>query len=284
MENVKGETGRLVHLIGDVHLYDDKVDIRGQQAWFSDAQNSLIVTDSIIIKTKDVTITADSMYFDISLRIAHLFRRVEVNKATTEITSPELIINLSNETSRVPFGARIRDTEEGIVISGDDLDYDFNAASGSLKRNPMLSDDNPNPEFWIKSKTMFLNQKNHTAEANEKVHIWADNSNVHCDYVILHYRDNYGNASGNISLISSDGNITADSANFVFKERRIQKIDLLPQVTTKYRTEGRDSVILTSKFLSIDLRKKKHEVLTFTGGANGTYYWTPEAEKAKHNK
>lgn len=68
MEILRKDNSRVTHLIGEVHLYDDKLDIRGAQAWFTPEENSLIVLDSLLIKSQGVDITADSLRFDTKSR------------------------------------------------------------------------------------------------------------------------------------------------------------------------------------------------------------------------
>ncbi|MQY71138.1 hypothetical protein GH141_04310, partial [bacterium] len=83
MESLREDAGRTTHLTGNVHLYEEKLDIRGAEAWFKPAEQSLIVYGSLRIKAQDADITADSLWFETENRISHLYRRVLVKRGNT---------------------------------------------------------------------------------------------------------------------------------------------------------------------------------------------------------
>lgn len=273
MEILREGSARVTHLVGGVHLYDSKLDIKGAQAWFAPSENSLIVVDSLKIVTQGVDITADSLRFDTENQISYLHKRVVVTKDKTEIKAPQLVINHRTRKASIPYGVQIRDKEEGILVTGDDAVYDLEANEGSILRNPGLTDEKDSTSFNIRSKRMHLSQKNETASAAEDVKVFTGDATVSCDTLILYYNKDEGYAFGKTSIRNTDGVISSDSAHFYIAERKINEISLYPSVRTKYRTEGEDSVVLTSPALDIDLSVKNSEKLIFSGGVNGTYYW-----------
>lgn len=281
MENLREGAGRTTHLIGNVHLYEEKLDIRGAEAWFKPAEESFIVYDSLRIKAQDADITADSLWFETGNRISHLYRRVIVKRGNTEIRAPEITIYHRTRTAKIPYGAQIRDLKEGILITGDDVSYDLGKDRGSVLRNPILREERDSSDFRITSKRMHIDQGNKSASAAENVRIVTEDANVYCDTLILFYEQDFGHAFGNTAIESPEGRIEADSANFWLTGRNLEEIFLYPDVVTRYRTEGEDSVVVRSPYLTIDLSKKNAETLIFTGGTRGTYFWRESEARAE---
>lgn len=277
MEIIREGAGRVTHLVGGVHLYDEKLDIRGAEAWFNPGQNTLSVAESLRIKAQDVDITADSLLFDTKDRLSHLFRRVVVTKEATEIKAPELIINHRARTARIPYGAEIRDTREGILITGSDASYDLGSNRGTIARDPVLREDSASSDFQVTSRRMHLDQGQKYASAGQDVRIVTEDATVYSDTLTLYYDQDRGDASGRVRIKNPEGEIEADSARFTLEERRLEEIDLYPLVVTRYRTEDQDSVVVSSPYLKIDMREKNSEMLIFTGGAIGTYYWEEQS-------
>jgi lipopolysaccharide export system protein LptA len=281
MENLREERGRATHLIGNVHIYEERLDIRGAQAWFKPAEESFIVYDSLRIKAQDANITADSLWFETDTRISHLYRRVVVTRGNTEIGAPEITINHRTRTANIPSGAQIRDRKEKILVTGDEVSYDLAKDKGSIARNPMLREDSDSSGFNITSQRMHIDQKTKSASAAENVHIVTEDATVYCDTLVLFYEKDFGHAFGNTAIESPEGRIEADSTNFRLTGRNLEEIFLYPDVVTRYRTEGQDSVVVRSPYLTIDLSKKNAETLIFTGGASGTYFWREAAAPAE---
>jgi len=280
MEILKQEdASRVTHLVGDVHLYDEKLDIRGAEAWFAPAEQSLVVSDSLRIRAQDVDITADSLWFDTAERVSHLYRRVVVTRDDTEIRAPQLVINHRTREAHIPYGARIRDLKEGILITGDEVDYSLSDDAGTINRNPLLREDADSTSFTLTSRRMYLSQRSRTASAAQQVRIVTEDATVLCDTLTLYYHDERGHASGSVNIESPEGRIQADSADFRLAGRRLEEIFLYPQVTARYRTEGTDSVVVNSPCLTIDLKERNRETLIFSGGTHGTYFWHSEENK-----
>lgn len=278
MEIIREGAGRVTHLVGGVHLYDEKLDIKGAEAWFNPGDNTLSVAESLRIKAQDVDITADSLLFDTRDRVSHLYRRVVVTKDETEIRAPVLDINHRSRTARIPYGAEIRDMQERILITGDEATYDLGAERGTIARNPVLRQDSDSSDFEVTSQRMHLDQGSRSASAAGGVRIVTEDATVYSDTMTLYYDADWGNASGNVRIENPEGVISADSSKFTLFERRIEEIDLYPWVTTRYRTEDEDSVVVTSPYLKIDTRRENNEMLIFTGGASGTYYWKEQSQ------
>lgn len=277
MEILKQDNARVTHLIGAVHLYDDKLDIHGAQAWFAPEENSLIVLDSLLIKSQGVDITADSLRFDTKEQVSYLYRRVVVKREETEIRAPRLVINHRSRTATIAKGAEIRDLKEGILVTGNDASYSLEKDEGSILDNPRLVEDKDPSSFNVTGKRMHLSQRSKTASAGGDVKIVSKDATVYCDTLIMFYEMDEGYAYGNTKIVNPEGVINADTAHFKLGERRIEDIYLYPEVTTRYQTEDEDSVVLKSPALTIDMHNEGHEKLIFTGGVNGTYYWKEEA-------
>ena len=277
MEILREGAGRITHLSGNVHLYEEKLDIRGAEAWFKPAEQSLIVYDSLRIKAQDANITADSLWFETDTRISHLYRRVVVRRGNTEIKAPEITIYHRTRTANIPSGAQIRDRKEKILVTGDDVSYDLAQDKGSITQNPMLREDSDSSEFHITSQRMHIDQKTKSASAAEDVRIVTEDATVYCDTLVLFYEKDFGHAFGNTAIESPEGRIDADSADFKLSGRNLEEINLYPWVITRYRAEGEDSVVVESPYLTIDLGKKNAETMIFTGGASGTYFWKEAA-------
>ena len=281
MENLRGGAGRTTHLIGNVHLYEEKLDIRGAEAWFKPAEESFIVYDSLRIKAQDADITADSLWFETENRISHLYRRVLVKRGNTEIRAPQISIYHRSRIAKISYGAQIRDLKEDILVTGDEVSYDLGKDRGSVLRNPILREERDSSDFRITSKRMHIDQGNKSASAAENVRIVTEDANVYCDTLILFYEQDFGHAFGNTAIESPDGRIEADSADFRLTGRNLEEIFLYPYVVTRYRTEGQDSVVVRSPYLTIDLSKKNAETLIFTGGTSGTYFWREAETRAE---
>lgn len=281
MENLREGAGRTTHLIGNVHLYEEKLDIRGAEAWFKPAEESFIVYDSLRIKAQDADITADSLWFETGNRISHLYRRVLVKRGNTEIRAPEITIYHRTRTAKIPYGAQIRDLKEEILVTGDAVSYSLEDDKGTIERNPRLREDRDSSNFQITSKRMHIDQGNKSASAAENVRIVTEDANVYCDTLILFYEQDFGHAFGNTAIESPEGRIEADSADFRLTGRNLEEIFLYPYVVTRYRTEGQDSVVVRSPYLTIDLSKKNAETLIFTGGTSGTYFWREAEPRAE---
>jgi lipopolysaccharide export system protein LptA len=279
MVNLREEGGRTTHLIGNVHLYEERLDIRGEEAWFKPAENSFIVYDSLRIKAQDADITADSLWFETDKRISNLYRRVVVERGNTEIRAPQISIHHRQRIAKIPYAAQIRDLKEQILITGDDVSYDLGKDRGSIMRNPVLREDSDSSDFRIVSERMHIDQGGKSASAAERVRIITDDATVHCDTLVLFYEKDFGHAFGNTVIESREGRIEADSADFTLAGRNLEEIFLYPDVVTRYRAEGEDSVVVRSHYLTIDLSKKNAETLIFTGGARGTYYWKEATEQ-----
>lgn len=277
MEILREGAARTTHLSGNVHLYEEKLDIRGAEAWFKPAEQSLIVYDSLRIKAQDADITADSLWFETDKRVSHLYRRVVVRRGNTEIEAPEITIYHRTRTANIPRGAKIRDLKEKILVTGDDVSYDLGEDKGSITHNPMLREDSDSSEFHITSRRMHIDQKTKSASAAEDVRIVTEDATVYCDTLVLFYEKDFGHAFGNTAIESPEGRIDADSADFKLSGRNLEEIFLYPWVVTRYRAEGEDSVVVESPNLTIDLRKKNAETMIFTGGASGTYFWQEAA-------
>lgn len=281
MENLREGAGRTTHLIGNVHLYEEKLDIRGAQAWFKPAEQSLIVYDSLRIKAQDADITADSLWFETDTRISHLYRRVVVERGNTEIRAPQITIHHRTRTAEVPYGAQIRDLKEDILVTGDEVSYSLEDDKGTIERNPRLREDRDSSGFQITSKRMHLDQGAKSASAAENVRIVTEDATVYCDTLVLFYERDFGHAFGNTAIESPEGRIEADSADFKLAGRDLEEIFLYPWVITRYRAEAEDSVVVESPYLTIDLSKKNAEIMIFTGGARGTYFWREAAAPAE---
>ncbi|TKJ41428.1 hypothetical protein CEE36_08220 [candidate division TA06 bacterium B3_TA06] len=276
MESLREGSGRTTHLTGNVHLYEEKLDIRGAEAWFKPAEQSLIVYGSLRIKAQDADITADSLWFETENRISHLYRRVVVKRGNTEIRAPEISIYHRSRIAKIPYAAQIRDLKEGILITGDDVFYDLGKDKGSVSRNPILREERDSSDFRITSERMHLDQGAKSASAAEDVRIVTEDATVYCDTLVLFYEKDFGHAFGNTAIESPEGRIEADSADFKLSGRNLEEIFLYPWVITRYRAEGQDSVVVNSPYLTIDLSKKNAEILIFTGGTSGTYFWREE--------
>jgi lipopolysaccharide assembly outer membrane protein LptD (OstA) len=281
MESLREGAGRTTHLIGNVHLYEENLDIRGTEAWFKPAEQSFIVYDSLRIKAQDADITADSLWFETENRISHLYRRVIVKKGNTEIRAPQITIYHRTRTAKILYGAQIRDLKEGILITGDDVSYDLGKDRGSVLRNPILREERDSSDFRITSERMHIDQGARAASAAGKVRILTEDATVHCDTLVLFYEKDTGHAFGNTAIESPEGRIEADSADFRLAGRNLEEIFLYPDVVTRYRTEGQDSVVVHSPYLTIDLSKKNAETLIFTGGTSGTYFWREAEPRAE---
>lgn len=280
MEIVRESLSRVTHLIGGVHLFDDQIDIRGHEAWFAPAKHSLVVKDSLVIQAPDdVRITGDSLYFDTQKRISYIYRRVVATRGATQISGPKLIIRHRKQEAYIPYGARIHDLDEGILITGEEVTYSLANNRGTIMKRPVLTDDSDSSDFRVTSERMYLDQGKHVASAAGNAKIITDQTTIYCDTLIFYYNEDRGYAFGNTSIASSEGRIDADSADFKLAGRNLKEIFLYPAVETRYRTEGQDSVVVRSPYLTIDLSDKNHETLIFTGGTSGTYYWREEAEE-----
>ncbi|MBN2379516.1 hypothetical protein JXM67_06910 [candidate division WOR-3 bacterium] len=277
MEILKEDQSRVIHLIGGVHLFDDKIDIMGSQAWFAPTKHSLVVKDSLVIRAPDdVNITGDSLYFDTQKRISYIYRRVVATRGSTRITGPELVIKHRPQEAYIPFGAQIHDLEEGIVIVGEEVTYSLKEDRGSIMKLPVLTDDSDSSDFRVTSERMHLDQGRHAASAAGNARVFTEDAIVNCDSLVLFYNEDRGLGIGNTSIVSPEGKIESDSADFKLQGRKLNEIFLYPSVTTRYRTEDQDSVVVNSVYLTIDLSEKDHETLIFTGGCSGTYYWREE--------
>jgi lipopolysaccharide export system protein LptA len=277
MENLREERGRSTHLIGNVHIYEERLDIRGAEAWFKPAEKSFIVYDSLRIEAQDADITADSLWFETDKRVSHLYRQVVVRRGNTEIRAPEITIYHRSRTANIPSGAQIRDLKEKILVTGDDVSYDLSEDKGSITQNPMLREDSDSSGFHITSRRMHIDQKTKSASSAEDVRIFTEDATVYCDTLVLFYERDFGHAFGNTAIESPEGRIDADSADFRLSGRNLEEIFLYPWVITRYRAEGEDSVVVESSNLTIDLGKKNAETMIFTGGASGTYFWQEKA-------
>jgi hypothetical protein len=163
-----------------------------------------------------------------------------------------------------------------MVVTGDDVVFDLEQNKGSILASPVLTDDSQDSDFKVTGGRMHLDQVNKVVAAAEGVTVLSEEATVTCDTLTLFYEDNKGDAFGNVVLSNQDGRVDADSADFTILDRRLEEIGLYPQVVTRYRTEGSDSVTLTSRSLTMDLREEKKEVMYFTGGVSGIYYWIEE--------
>lgn len=276
MEIIRAEAGTVIHLIDEVHLFDENIDITGLEAWFQAFEQSVVVRDSVYIQVQDADIWGDSLHFDTAERISNLVGHIVVKKGNTEISAPRMRIEHRERTAFIPYGAQIRDTEEGILITGEDVHYNLEEDRGSILRNPGLSEDVEDSDFHIASQRMHLDRNLKSASAAENVRIFTSDATVSCDTMILYYQEDRGEAAGSVTIDNPDGRIEADSADFILSSRELQEITLYPDVTTRYRTEGADSVVVDAPRLTIDMRNKDHEVLIFTGGVDGTYFWREE--------
>ncbi|MBD3286103.1 hypothetical protein GF359_06285 [candidate division WOR-3 bacterium] len=282
MEILKKEDARIIHLMDGIHLYDDKLDITGKEAWFAQAQGSLIVKDSLVIKAPDeVTIVGDSLYFDTEERTSYIFRRVVATRGSTRISGPRLTIDHRKREAYIPFGARIHDSKENILILGEEVTYNLNEDRGSIMKRPVFSSDEENSGFKVTGERMHIDKKQKVASAASNVRIDTDDADVYTDSLELYYNADKGHAFGNTYIISPDGRIQADSADFWTSGRELEEVFLYPEVETRHVTEGTDSVVVKSTNLTIDMKQKNKEVMIFTGNVYGKYFWNEESEDGK---
>lgn len=281
MEILRENASRVTHLVGSVHLYDKNLDIKGAEAWFNPSQNSLIVHDSLFIKAQDAEITGDSLYFDTEERTSYIFRNVVVTRGHTEIRAPRININHRTRSAHIPVGAQIRDKKEGILVTGGEVTYSLEYDRGTISRFPRMIEEGDSSSFTVTSERMHLDQKNQVASSAGEVKVVTSDVTVTCDSLDLFYNQDRGQAAGKVVITNPDGRITADSADFRLAQRELKEIFLFPLVQTRYRTEDSDSVVVASPNLTIDLKVKNEEILIFSGGTRGTYYWKEDREETE---
>jgi hypothetical protein len=218
MEILDTPQGRITVFTQGITITDKDTKITGKNAVFFEKENKAKISDSLLITTPQLSITADTAYYDFNEKTTILKGQVLVESETLRIETPFLTFEQGKKFVKAQDNVTIKEKLQNIRILSKIGEYNFTDALGSVDSFPTLYIERSETTV-VSSRRMILKNRDSQFLAIESVSAQINKTILKCDTLLFFINDDSGFALGNPRVLDSQNHLSGKSIRFYFFEQ-----------------------------------------------------------------
>jgi lipopolysaccharide export system protein LptA len=263
MEIVETPQGRATVFPQGIVITDKNTKIIGKNAIFYERENKAKVYDSLLITTPQLSITADTAYYDFDAKTTMLKGNVIVESETLLINTSIMTFEQGKNLVKAHNDVSIREKLQNIKIISQTGEYNFSDAIGIVDSYPTLYIERSDTTV-IKSGKMILMNRESQFLAIDSVSAQTNTSILKCDTLLFYIQEDSGFALGNPMVLDKDNHLTGKSIRFYFfsddstvdikDQSSLKTVKVSDNAQAKYLTDDGGTVQVFGSNMSINYK------------------------------
>lgn len=212
-----------------------------------------VISESVVIRSPDALIRADSARYYLGDKRTELFGNVRVRRESLDIESPTLLYRSRERSVRADSGVVLTSFDRSYRLAGRRGAYDMATDIGLVDSLPVLTWLRGDDSARVTSRRMQWYERESRAAADGAVRLSSGASTVTCDSAVFFSGADTGLAWGSPEMRDSASRATGDTMRFRVRDGALEQVTIRDNAVGEYRTQGGDRIAVRGSSILLSL-------------------------------
>ncbi len=276
--NQNGE--RIVYLIGNVEIEQEKTRIKCLEAQLNETKDYVFLKDSVLIKDDNGEIKANNAIYFFGKKFSVLKGSVKLISENQIISADSLEYEGEKRIVKMFKNVILEDTKNKVSAYGEEGWYDLNAEYGSLRKGPgvKISREDKTP-ILITAKEFLLKNKENFCLGYDSVITVIDSITIYCDTLAYDFKKERGFMTRPF-VVEKSNELKGINGEFGLRNKNVDYFKVSSGIARYCTNDGAHNII-EGENINILFQEGRAFKVKVSGNPRGKLYLKEQKENAK---